>query len=102
MAERSLCARTGAWTESHSANMEFLKSLVPTAISGDGGMPATDAGGVWLRDTGPRLLRMKRLGMQSVPPVNEEEQDATTMTGRPVVRLQRHRGKGTDSRRIEI
>ncbi|KAI7800269.1 putative protein furry homolog-like, partial [Triplophysa rosa] len=72
---------------------EFLKSLVPTAISGDGGMPATDAGGVWLRDTGPRLLRIKRLGMQPVPQVNEEEQDATTPTGRPVVRLQRHRGK---------
>lgn len=71
--------------------MEFLKSLVPTVISGDGGLPATDGGGVWPRETGPRLLRMKRLVSQA----NEEEQDVSGLTGRPAVRLQRHRAKGT-------
>ncbi|XP_065113196.1 protein furry homolog-like isoform X3 [Paramisgurnus dabryanus] len=75
--------------------MEFFKSLVPTVISGDGGMPASDAGGVWLRDTGPRLLRMKRLGVQTVAQVNEEEQEGSTPTGRPAVRFQRYRGKAS-------
>lgn len=40
--------------------MEFLKSLVPAVISGDGPI---DYGGAVFRDTGPRLLRMKRLGL---------------------------------------
>lgn len=71
--------------------MEFLKSLVPTVISGDGGIPATDAGGVWPRETGPRLLRMKRLVSQA----NEEEQDGSSPNSRPAVRLQRYRAKGT-------
>ncbi|KTG43896.1 hypothetical protein cypCar_00020228 [Cyprinus carpio] len=70
--------------------MEFLKSLVPTVISGDGGLPATDAGGVCPRETGPRLLRVKRLVSQA----NEEEQDGSSLTNRPAVRLQRHRAKG--------
>ncbi|XP_016144024.1 protein furry homolog-like [Sinocyclocheilus grahami] len=71
--------------------MEFFKSLVPTVISGDGGLPATDAGGVWPRETGPRLLRMKRLVSQA----NEEEQDGSSLTSRPAVRLQRHRAKAS-------
>lgn len=71
--------------------MEFLKSLVPTVISGDGGLPATDVGGVCPRETGPRLLRVKRLVSQA----NEEEQDGSSLTNRPAVRLQRHRAKGT-------
>ncbi len=79
----------------HSANMEFLKSLVPTVISGDGGLPATDAGGVWPRETGPRLLRMKRLVSQA----NEEEQDVSGLTSRPAVRLQRYRAKGTSGKK---
>ncbi|ROL50991.1 hypothetical protein DPX16_14522 [Anabarilius grahami] len=76
--------------------MEFLKSLVPTVISGDGGLPATDAGGVWPRETGPRLLRMKRLVSQA----NEEEYDGSTPTSRPAVRLQRHRAKGFKHKQI--
>uniref|UniRef100_A0A673M1U7 Protein furry homolog-like n=1 Tax=Sinocyclocheilus rhinocerous TaxID=307959 RepID=A0A673M1U7_9TELE len=71
--------------------MEFFKSLVPTVISGDGGLPATDAVGVWPRETGPRLLRMKRLVSQA----NEEEQDGSSLTSRPAVRLQRHRAKAS-------
>ncbi|XP_056115791.1 protein furry homolog-like isoform X2 [Rhinichthys klamathensis goyatoka] len=71
--------------------MEFLKSLVPTVISGDGGLQATDTGGVWPRETGPRLLRMKRLVSQT----NEEDQDGSSPTSRPAVRLQRHRAKAS-------
>lgn len=40
--------------------MEFLKSLVPAVISGEGPI---EYGGAVFRDTGPRLLRMKRLGL---------------------------------------
>ncbi|XP_034439635.1 protein furry homolog-like isoform X11 [Hippoglossus hippoglossus] len=40
--------------------MEFLKSLVPAAISGEG---PSEHGGALPRETGPRLLRMKRLGL---------------------------------------
>ncbi|XP_051581277.1 protein furry homolog-like isoform X2 [Myxocyprinus asiaticus] len=75
--------------------MEFLKSLVPTVISGDGGLLATDSGGVWPRETGPRLLRMRRLGLQSFAQANEEEQDGSSPTIRPAVRLQRHRAKAS-------
>lgn len=78
--------------------MEFLKSLVPTVISGDGGLLATDSGGACPRETGPRLLRMRRLGLQTFAQANEEEQDGSSQTIRPVVRLQRHRAKGTDTK----
>lgn len=50
--------------------MEFLKSLVPSIISGDrpieqyGDMP---------RDTGPRLLHMKRLGLLVMGPTIDED-----------------------------
>uniref|UniRef100_A0A8C4H0C4 Furry homolog, like n=1 Tax=Dicentrarchus labrax TaxID=13489 RepID=A0A8C4H0C4_DICLA len=40
--------------------MEFLKSLVPAVISGEGPI---EHGGAVPRDSGPRLLRMKRLGL---------------------------------------
>ncbi|XP_030290047.1 protein furry homolog-like isoform X2 [Sparus aurata] len=40
--------------------MEFLKSLVPAVISGEGPI---DHSGAVPRDTGPRLLSMKRLGL---------------------------------------
>ncbi|XP_051954043.1 protein furry homolog-like isoform X4 [Xyrauchen texanus] len=75
--------------------MEFLKSLVPTVISGDGGLQATDSGGAWLRETGPRLMRMRRLGLQTFAPANEEDQDGYSWTSRPGVRLQRHRAKAS-------
>ncbi len=48
-------------------------------------------GGSVPRETGPRLLRMKRLVSQA----NEEEQDVSGLTSRPAVRLQRYRAKGT-------
>lgn len=41
-------------------NMEFLKSLVPAIISGEG---PTEQDGAIPKETGPRLLRMKRLGL---------------------------------------
>ncbi|KAG8003464.1 Protein furry-like protein-like [Nibea albiflora] len=40
--------------------MDFLKSLVPAVISGEGPI---EHGGALPKDTGPRLLRMKRLGL---------------------------------------
>lgn len=40
--------------------MEFLKSLVPAVISGEG---AVEHGGAVPKEPGPRLLRMKRLGL---------------------------------------
>ncbi|TRZ00737.1 hypothetical protein DNTS_035695 [Danionella cerebrum] len=71
--------------------MEFLKSLVPTVISGESGLPPVDVGSVGSREPGPRLLRMKRLISQTI----EEEHDGPAQAARPVVRLQRHRFKGT-------
>ncbi|KAJ3599587.1 hypothetical protein NHX12_033543 [Muraenolepis orangiensis] len=49
--------------------MEFLKSLVPASISGEG---AVDHGGGLPRETGPRLLRMKRLGLLAMGHTVEE------------------------------
>ncbi|KAK5615232.1 hypothetical protein CRENBAI_004049 [Crenichthys baileyi] len=40
--------------------MEFLKSLVPAVISGEA---PVDHGGSSPKEPGPRLLRMKRLGL---------------------------------------
>ncbi|XP_058494986.1 protein furry homolog-like isoform X4 [Solea solea] len=50
--------------------MEFLRSLVPTVISGEG---STDHWGALPRDTGPRLLRMKRLGLLAMGQTVEED-----------------------------
>uniref|UniRef100_A0A8D0ANC1 Furry homolog, like n=1 Tax=Sander lucioperca TaxID=283035 RepID=A0A8D0ANC1_SANLU len=49
--------------------MEFLKSLVPSVISGEGPI---EHGGVLPRETGPRLLRMKRLGLLAMGQTIEE------------------------------
>ncbi|XP_075943436.1 protein furry homolog-like isoform X4 [Anarhichas minor] len=49
--------------------MEFLKSLVPGVMSGEG---PVDHGGGLPRDTGPRLLRMKRLGLLAMGQTTEE------------------------------
>ncbi|KAM4575147.1 protein furry homolog-like isoform 2-T2 [Fundulus diaphanus] len=49
--------------------MEFLKSLVPAVISGDG---SVDHGGSSPREPGPRLLRMKRLGLLAMGQTIEE------------------------------
>lgn len=51
--------------------MEFLRSLVPTVISGDG--VATEPGGSLPRETGPRLLKVKRLGLLGMGSTIEEE-----------------------------
>uniref|UniRef100_A0A7N6BBU3 Furry homolog, like n=2 Tax=Anabas testudineus TaxID=64144 RepID=A0A7N6BBU3_ANATE len=50
--------------------MEFLKSLVPAVISGEG---ATEHGGALPRETGPRLLRMKRMGLLAMGQTIEED-----------------------------
>ncbi|KAK1896358.1 Phospho-N-acetylmuramoyl-pentapeptide-transferase [Dissostichus eleginoides] len=50
--------------------MEFLKSLVPGSMSGES---PGDHGGVLPRDSGPRLLRMKRLSLLSMGQTIEEE-----------------------------
>lgn len=50
--------------------MEFLKSLVPSVISGEG---ATEHGGALPRETGPRLLRMKRMGLLAMGHTIEED-----------------------------
>ncbi|KAJ7986512.1 hypothetical protein DPEC_G00340640 [Dallia pectoralis] len=58
--------------------MEFLRSLVPASISGEGG--AMDTGGALPRETGPRLLRMKRLGLLAMGQTIEEDQDGLVST----------------------
>lgn len=78
--------------------MEFLKSLVPGVISGEG---ATEHSGALPRDTGPRLLRMKRLGLLAMGQTIEEdpldpviEVDSGIGPSRPA-RSNRTRLKGT-------
>ena len=76
--------------------MEFLKSLVPAVISGDGGVTGLGAATEVLpRDTGPRLLRMKRLGLLTMGHTIEEDQEGLAQSTR-LSRLYRHRQKGTD------
>lgn len=66
--------------------MEFLRSLVPAAISGEGPI---EHGGALPRETGPRLLRMKRLGLlvmgQTIEedPVEPIESDPEICSSRP-------------------
>lgn len=50
--------------------MEFLKSLVPAVISGEGPI---EHGGALPRESGPRLLRMKRLGLLAMGQTIEED-----------------------------
>lgn len=88
--------------------MEFLKSLVPAVISGDGGSSsaASDRSSsssltpsssmeVLPRDTGPRLLRVKRLGLMAMGQAIEEDSaaDGPSQPVRPP-RLYRYRPKG--------
>ncbi|XP_024277620.1 protein furry homolog-like isoform X8 [Oncorhynchus tshawytscha] len=62
--------------------MEFLKSLVPAVISGD--VWALESGGALPRETGPCLLRMKRL--LAIGQMTEEDQPGlvNTSTTRPI------------------
>lgn len=78
--------------------MEFLKSLVPAVISGEG---PTDLDGAVPRDTGPRLLRIKRLGLMVMGQTIDEdpvdhmaEVDDGMGSSRPARRNQTHH-KGT-------
>uniref|UniRef100_A0A3Q3MFV8 Furry homolog, like n=1 Tax=Mastacembelus armatus TaxID=205130 RepID=A0A3Q3MFV8_9TELE len=50
--------------------MEFLKSLVPAVISGEG---PTEHGGALPRETGPRLLRIKRVGLLAMGQTIDED-----------------------------
>ncbi|XP_052315745.1 protein furry homolog-like isoform X4 [Oncorhynchus keta] len=62
--------------------MEFLRSLVPAVISGD--VWALESGGALPRETGPCLLRMKRL--LAIGQMTEEDQQGlvNTSTTRPI------------------
>lgn len=83
------------------ANMEFLKSLVPAVISGDG---PSDHGGALPRETGPRLLRMKRLGLLAMGQTIEEdvvEVNPGTASSRPILSY-RARLKGTSDYNASI
>lgn len=72
-------------------DMEFLRSLVPAVISGDVG--AVESGGALPRETGPRLLRMKRL--LAIGQTTEEDQQGlvNNSTTRPI---RSNHIKGTD------
>lgn len=78
--------------------MDFLKSLVPAVISGE---VATEHGGGLHRETGPRLLRMKRMGLLAMGHTIEEdpvdpvmEIDPDIVSSRPA-RSTRTRLRGT-------
>ena len=66
--------------------MEFLRSLVPTVISGEGVAPETalsrEKGAALLRETGPRLLSMKRLSLLAMSSTIQEE-DVSARPPRP-------------------
>lgn len=71
--------------------MEFLKSLVPAVISGDGPI---EHGAALPRETGPRLLRMKRLGLLAMgQTIDEDQVDPVTSSSR-LARPRRTRLKG--------
>ncbi|KAM7388598.1 hypothetical protein PAMP_024763 [Pampus punctatissimus] len=80
--------------------MEFLKSLVPAVISGEGPI---EHGGALPRETGLRLLRMKRLGLLAMgqtideDPVDLKEVDLVIGSSR-LVRSNKTRLKGNISR----
>jgi len=78
--------------------MEFFKSLVPTSISisGDAAMGhhGGGGGGGLPRDTGPRLLRMKRLGLLAMGHAIEEDEPGTQPGGTRPPRTNRSRLKG--------
>ncbi|XP_056133696.1 protein furry homolog-like isoform X4 [Lampris incognitus] len=61
--------------------MKFLKTLVPAVISGEG---PVEHGRALPRETGPRLLRMKRLGLLAMGQTIEEDAvDQPASTARP-------------------
>ncbi|KAK6313975.1 hypothetical protein J4Q44_G00154340 [Coregonus suidteri] len=62
--------------------MEFLRSLVPAVISGDGGV--VESGGALPRETGPRLLRMKRLLAIGQTTDQDQQGLVNTSTTRPI------------------
>lgn len=72
-------------------DMEFLRSLVPAVISGD--VWALESGGALPLETGPCLLRMKRL--LAIGQTTEEDQQGlvNTSTTRPICS---NHIKGTD------
>ena len=72
--------------------MDFLKSLVPASMSGEG---ALDHGGGLPWETGPRLLRMKRLGLLAMGHTIEEDQVRSEPGGSRPPRTSRSRLKGT-------
>lgn len=51
-------------------NMEFLKSLVPAVISGEG---SAELFGALPRETGPRLISIKRLGLMVMGQTVDED-----------------------------
>ena len=74
-------------SEAWCAEMEFLRSLVPTVISGEGVAPETalsrEKGAAALpRETGPRLLSMRRLSLLAMGSTVQEE-DASARPPRP-------------------
>ncbi|XP_017543392.1 protein furry homolog-like [Pygocentrus nattereri] len=73
--------------------MEFLRSLVPTVISGDGG-GLVEPTGLLPREMGPRLLRMKRLSLLSMGQTIEEDPGGLAQPVRPP-RLTRHYAKAS-------
>lgn len=75
--------------------MDFLKSLVPTAVSGEvnleeGGGSSPSPG---FRETGPRLLRVKRLNLLSMGQAVEEGPEGPAR-GPKLIRSNRNRLKG--------
>lgn len=75
------------------SDMEFLRSLVPAVISGEG---AAENGGALPRETGPRLLRMKRMGLLSMGQTIEEDPViATEVASSRPAHSNRTRHKGT-------
>ncbi|XP_072295543.1 protein furry homolog-like isoform X5 [Eucyclogobius newberryi] len=68
--------------------MEFLKSLVPASMSGDAAVGDHSAGS---KETGPRLLRMRRLGLLAMGHTIEED---TPEPGGLDVGAKRHALKG--------
>lgn len=62
--------------------MEFLKSLVPAVISGEAPI---EHGGALPRESGPRLLRMKRLGLLAMGQTIEEDPAGLVTEVDPVI-----------------
>ncbi|XP_078141897.1 protein furry homolog-like isoform X4 [Centroberyx gerrardi] len=81
--------------------MEFLRSLVPAVISGEGPI---EHGGALPRETGPRLLRMKRLGLLAMGQTIEEDPvDPVTSSSRPARSIRTHlKGHIRNNRKVSF